>query len=213
MSPSSSTVTKGHFSWHAFLNVWNWKRLLFTGDGFAGARSMDLAMLSLEHETFLQMALCFQRSIWLAASRMRCSLLETLEKHFFASCLSCTCRALPKANLHISIFCACASHPKVASVSSGTKASATLRENLKGHVCLLLLFHEWQNLEFLRGYPNFLNTLSILMIFWNKYGKAITVGMYAQLKQRIMTVIIFFTWSVILRYRNIKCTFTASKWN
>ena len=34
-SPSSSTVTKGHFSWYAFLNVW--KRLLFAGDGFAGA--------------------------------------------------------------------------------------------------------------------------------------------------------------------------------
>ena len=47
-------VTKGHFSWIAFLNVW--KRLLFAGDGFAGAQSIDLAMLSLNHKTFLQMA-------------------------------------------------------------------------------------------------------------------------------------------------------------
>ena len=31
------------------------KRLLFTGDGFAGVRSIDSAMLSLEHKTFLQM--------------------------------------------------------------------------------------------------------------------------------------------------------------
>ena len=45
---------KDQFSWDAFLNVWKW--LLFTGDGFAGARSVDLAMLSLAHETFLQMA-------------------------------------------------------------------------------------------------------------------------------------------------------------
>ena len=52
VSRSSSTVTKGHFLWYAFLNVW--KRLLFAGDGFAGAQSTDSAMLSLEHETFLQ---------------------------------------------------------------------------------------------------------------------------------------------------------------
>ena len=54
VSPFLSMVTEGHFSWDAFLNVW--KHLLFTGDGFAGARSVDLAMLSLAHETFLQMA-------------------------------------------------------------------------------------------------------------------------------------------------------------
>ena len=55
VSTSLSTVTKGHFSWYAFLNVW--KCLLFAGEGFAGAQSTDLAMLSLEHETFLQIAL------------------------------------------------------------------------------------------------------------------------------------------------------------
>ena len=54
MSLFSSTVTKGHFSWDAFLNVW--KRLLFAGDGFAGVRSIDLAMLSLEHKMFLHIA-------------------------------------------------------------------------------------------------------------------------------------------------------------
>ena len=59
-----------------------------------------------------------------------------------ASCLLPTCRAFPRANLHISVFCACTTHPKVASVSSGTKASATLRKNWKGCVCLLLSSHE-----------------------------------------------------------------------
>ena len=130
VSLSSSTVTKGHFSWYSFLSVW--KHLLFAGDGFAGAWSIGSAMLSLEHETFLQMALWFRRSIRLAASQMRCSLRETLEKLFFASCLSHMCRALPRANLHIPIFRACATRPKVAPVSSG--------KNRKGHVCLLLLF-------------------------------------------------------------------------
>ena len=87
-------------------------------------------------------------------------------------------KALPRANMHISVFRTCATHPKVALVSSGTKASATLWKHWKGHVCLLLLFHEWQNLELLRGYPYFLNALLILVIFQNKYGRAVTVGTY-----------------------------------
>ena len=72
---------------------------------------------------------------------------------FLRSCLSCMRRALPRANLHISIFCTCATHPKATSVSAGTKASATLGENQKGRVCSSLLFHDWQNLELLRGNP------------------------------------------------------------
>ena len=125
---------KGHFSWYVFfLNIWI--RLLFAGDNFAGVRSIESATLSLEHKTFLQVALWFRRSNRLAASWMRCSLRETLEKLFFASCLLHTCRALPRANLQISIFRAHATHPKVASVSSGTKASAPLEENRKGCVC------------------------------------------------------------------------------
>ena len=101
-------------------------------------------------------------------------LFRKLQRNF---CFVFFAHALPRANRHISVFCACATHPKVASVSSGTKASATLRENWKGWVCLLLLFHEWQNPELLRGYPYFQNALLIL-IFQNKYGRAITVGMY-----------------------------------
>ena len=81
VSPFPSTVAKDHFSWCTFLNVW--KRLLFAGDGFAGAQSIDSAMLSLKHETSLQMALWFQRSIQLTALRMRCSLWKTSEKLFF----------------------------------------------------------------------------------------------------------------------------------
>ena len=43
----------------------------------------------------------------------------------------------------------------------------------------VVVFQEWQNLELLRGYPYFQNALLIFMIFLNKHGRAITVGMYA----------------------------------
>ena len=61
----SSTVMKSHFSWRAIFDVW--KHLLFTRDGFAGMRSIDSAMLSLAHETFIHMAPWFWRPIRLAA--------------------------------------------------------------------------------------------------------------------------------------------------
>ena len=88
VSPYSSMVTKGHFSWYAFLNIW--KCLLFAGDGFAGAWSIDSAMLSLIHKTFLLMAPWFQRSIPLAALWMRCPLPETSEE-LLLLCVFRTC--------------------------------------------------------------------------------------------------------------------------
>ena len=65
VSPFSSMVTKGYFSWHAFSNIW--KRLLFTGDSFAGARSIDLVMLSLTNETFLWMTPGFKANLHISA--------------------------------------------------------------------------------------------------------------------------------------------------
>ena len=59
------------------------------------------------------------------------------------------------------------------------KSETALGENRKDRVCLLLLFHEWQNPELLRGYLYFQNALLILMIFRNKYSRAVMVGMYA----------------------------------
>ena len=111
--------------------------LLFAGDDFAGTWSIDSAIPCLEHETFLQMAPWFQRCIWLAASRIQSSLWELLNS---ALCLSHNCRALPRANLHISVFRACTMHPKVASVSSGTKALAALGGKSER---LCLLFVSW----------------------------------------------------------------------
>ena len=79
----------------------------------------------------------------------------------------------------IVVFDACALHPKRTLISSSTKASATLLKNRKGHVWLLLFFHERRNPKVLRGYLYFWNALLILMIFQHKYGTATTVGMYA----------------------------------
>ena len=61
---------------------------------------------------------------------------------FFASCILRTCKALLRANLHISVFHACTLRQNVASVCTSTKASAPLLKNRKGCVCLLLFFHE-----------------------------------------------------------------------
>ena len=41
-----------------------------------------------------------------------------------------------------------------------------------------VFFHSWENPELSRSYPYFRNALLILMIFCNKYGTAVTVGMY-----------------------------------
>ena len=45
-----------------------------------------------------------------------------------ALCLSCTHMAFPRANLHISVFCTCVTHQKVASVSSCTKSFSYTHE-------------------------------------------------------------------------------------
>ena len=62
VSPFSSVVMIGHFSWYCFLKIW--KSLFFTENGLAGAQSVDLAMLSLSHETFLQIAPWFYSSFY-----------------------------------------------------------------------------------------------------------------------------------------------------
>ena len=62
----------------------------------------------------------------------------------------------------------------MALVSSGTKPLATLWKNRKGHVCLLLFSHKWENLELWTGYPYFRNTLLIL----EQIRYSPNVGMY-----------------------------------
>ena len=117
VSHSSSTVTKGYFSKYTFLNFW--KRLLFAGDGFAGVRSFDSAMLSLEHETFFTNGALIPKIYLACVDAMFFS--GNFRETFFV-CFLCMHRALPRANLHVSIFCASVTRPKVALVSSSTKA-------------------------------------------------------------------------------------------
>ena len=114
------------------------------------------------------------RSIQLAASRMWCFLWETSEL-----CLLCMCRALLRANLHISVFCACATRPKVASVSSGTKSFGYFGEKLERPSFFFSFFPQMTKSWTLRGYLYFQNALLIFKIFKNEYSRAVMVGMDA----------------------------------
>ena len=125
VSPFLSTVAIDHFSRCTFLNIW--KCLLFTGDGFAGARSIDLTTLSNVHETFSQMAPWF-RSIRLTAS-------QKLQRNFFCFMSSVHVQSILKSKSTLFVFRTCTTHQKVTLVSPGTNASATLGKNQKRSVC------------------------------------------------------------------------------
>ena len=83
-----------------------------------------------------------------------------------ASHLSHMHRALSRANPQISVLCAFTTHPKVALVSSG---------NRKG-LFLFVTNDKIHNFERLSIFPK---CPIDFHDFWNKYSRAITVGMYA----------------------------------
>ena len=57
------------------------------------------------------------------------------------------------------------------------KRFSSSREKIEKALFVVVVFQEWQNPELLWGYPYFRNTQLIFMIFWNKFGRAVTVGM------------------------------------
>ena len=122
------------------------------------------------HNNIANGTLILKLSIWLAVSWMQCSLQETSEETSLALCLSCMHRALPRTNLYISVLCTYATQPEVASVCCSAKSFSNLRKNWKGQVFLC---------GALRSYLYFRNTLLIFMIFGNKYGRAVVVGIFA----------------------------------
>ena len=91
------------------------------------------AMLSLEHETFLQMALLIPNIYSV------CSFVDAMfssgnfRETFFCSVSFAHAQSTSKSKSAY-FFLAWATRPKVASESSGTKVSATLGENRKGSV-------------------------------------------------------------------------------
>ena len=135
MSPSSSTVTKCHFLWYAFSNIW--RCLIFTGDSHAFLHIWNV---------FINVALILKSYLaWSFVDVMFSS--GNFGETSSASCLSCTCRALPRANLHISVLRTCPTPQKAVSESSGTNALATFRRNRKALFVFFLCFHAWQNPE------------------------------------------------------------------
>ena len=133
-------VIKGHFSWYTILNVW--KRLLFAGDCFADARSIDSAMPPLHMNLFTNGVLILK--IYFA-----CSFADAMFssgnfiKTLSASCLSCARRAFPRANLHISILSTCTMRPKVSSVSSSTNSFGYSQEKSRGCVGVFTKVKIW----------------------------------------------------------------------
>ena len=90
--------------------------LLFAGDSFCRC-----AINRLGH-AFPPTQDIFTNAILIPKIYLACSCVDAMfssrnfgETFLFASCLSRTHRALPRANLHISVFRACTSCPKVAS--------------------------------------------------------------------------------------------------
>ena len=109
--------------------------------------------------------------------------LPKLWRNFFCFMSLRTRRALPRTNLHLSVFHTCATCPKETSVSSVQRASATLGNNQKGPVCCCCSFFPFVNDQI--WHFKKLSVLPLmpycffLMIFRNKYVRAITTGMYA----------------------------------
>ena len=142
VSPFSSMVTESHFSWHAFSNVW--KCLLFAGDSFAGVWSIDSAMLSLVHETFLQMSPWFRDLFGLLLHGSNV-LFRKLRRSFF--CFMSFMHARSASENKSAYFCL--SWMRNASKSGfgkfWFKSFGDSQEKLEKPS--LSFFYEWQNVE------------------------------------------------------------------
>ena len=136
-----------------FLNIW--KLLLFNGDGFAGVQTTDPAMISLLYETF------FTNCALILKIYSACSFMDVMfsSRNFWetsASCFSCTCTALLKANLIVSVFCTCATCSKWLQQDSVQKFWLLSGKIGKTILLLLLLFFQEctiQNFERLSMFP------------------------------------------------------------
>ena len=116
----------------------------------------------------------FRQSIWPAASQTQCSLWETSEK----LCLLCVFRARTEYfREQICIFLSCRHTASKSGFGKFQHKSFGYSLEKSERLCLLF-FREWENPELLRGFLYFWYALLILMIFWNKYGTAVTVGRY-----------------------------------
>ena len=96
VSPFSSTVTKGHFSWYAFLKVW--KLLLLSKHRFARVQSTGSATRT--WNVFTNGALILKMYSACSFTAQMFSL-RNFRETSSALCHSHMCRALLKANLHI----------------------------------------------------------------------------------------------------------------
>ena len=109
MSPFSSMVAKGHFSWDAFLNVLGCFPKRLEMSPFPWRQFCRCTFNSLGH-AFPQTQNVFTNGAMIPTIYLACCFADpmfSLEKLFFAPCLSYICRALRRAKLHISLSHMC----------------------------------------------------------------------------------------------------------
>ena len=161
-------VAKGHFSWCTFLNVW--KCLLFAGDGFAGAWLIDLAMLSIIHKTFLQMAPWFL-SIRLAA-------LLKFWRNFFWFKSFAHVQSTSKRNC--ASFLSFVNTQRIQSdLGKFPHKCYSYSQEKSKRQCLLFFFSWMKASETFERLSVFAERAIDFMIFRNKYGREVMAGMYA----------------------------------
>ena len=95
--------------------------------------------------------------------------LGNCEKTSSASCLSAQPRALLRANLHISVFCACATHSTSGFSKFQYKRFGDFREKSEKLSLFVVVFMN-DTIQYFESYPYFQNTLMIFMVFTMNLG-------------------------------------------
>ena len=158
-SPFSSMVTKGHFSWYAFLNVW--KLLLFARDNFKGAWSTDSAMFSLIHKTFFNKWHPEFKDLFGLQLR-RCDVLfRQLRRNFFCFMSLAHVQSTSESKSACFSLSCMRNMSKSGFVKFWHKSFGYSWEKSE-RPCLFVVVVSWlPDLELLRGYPYFWTALLI----------------------------------------------------
>ena len=154
VSPFSSTLRKGHLSWHSVFECLETSLLCWRQFGMRKIRRFSHAFPLTQNIFVNSTPILKLYSAWSCADAM--FPLGNFGETSSVLSQSCMCKAQPKTNLHISVTCGL--YLKLVSVSSSPKSSGYSLEKLE-RLCLLLLgfplvslhfffflfFHKWQN--------------------------------------------------------------------
>ena len=134
VSPFSSTLRKGHLSWHSVFECLETSLLCWRQFGMRKIHRFSHAFPLTQNIFVNSTPILKLYSAWSCADAMFPS--GNFGETSSVLSQSCTCKAQPKTNLHISV--ACVPYLKLVSVSSSPKSSGYSLEKLE-RPCLLLL--------------------------------------------------------------------------